>query len=105
MGACAGYLFNGEVLSVLSSFATILPRKRGLVYFNCHLTVCVLCLFLAVRWVGLLSVIVAYPGHTHLFSKENAKCLYYSSLKYRRSCDSGTTIEVVRRGSVHKGRR
>ena len=31
MGFCAGYLFYDVVLSVISSFATILPRKRGLV--------------------------------------------------------------------------
>ena len=30
------------------------------------MAVSVLCLFLAVQWVGLLSVIVALPGHTHM---------------------------------------
>ena len=34
--------------------------------FLCHVAVSVLCLFLAVTWVGLLSVIVPFPGHTHL---------------------------------------
>ena len=29
------------------------------------MAVCVLCLFLTVQWVGLQSVIVAFPGHTH----------------------------------------
>ena len=29
---------------------------------------CVLCLFLAVPWVGHQSVIEAVPGHTHLLS-------------------------------------
>ena len=33
------------------------------------LTVCVLCLFLMVLWVGLQFVIVAFPGHTHFFSR------------------------------------
>ena len=32
----------------------------------CVVAVCVLCLFLTVLWVGLQSVIVAFPGHTHL---------------------------------------
>ena len=36
-----------------------------LLYFNCAVTVCVLCLFLAVPSVGLKSVIVAFPGHIH----------------------------------------
>ena len=32
----------------------------------CHVTISFLCLFFAVSWVGLWSVIVAFPGHTHL---------------------------------------
>ena len=32
----------------------------------CLSVFCVLCLFLTVPWVGLWSVIVAFPGHTHL---------------------------------------
>ena len=32
----------------------------------CVVAVCVLCLFLAVTWVGLQSVILSFPGHTHL---------------------------------------
>ena len=32
----------------------------------CVVAVCVLCLFFTVLWVGLWSVIVAFPGHTHL---------------------------------------
>ena len=34
---------------------------------NDVVTVCVLCLFLMVTWVGMLSVIVTFLGHTHLF--------------------------------------
>ena len=30
------------------------------------LSVCVLCLFLTVQWVGLQSLTVSFPGHTHL---------------------------------------
>ena len=37
-------------------------------WVNCAVTVCVLCLFLTVQRVSLLSVTVAFPGHTHLFS-------------------------------------
>ena len=33
----------------------------------CDMAVCVLCLFLAVPWVDMQSVIVALPGHTHFF--------------------------------------
>ena len=33
---------------------------------KCVVTICVVCLFLAVPWVGFQSVIVAFPGHTHL---------------------------------------
>ena len=56
---CVGWgLFCNVVLSVLSSCAIIMLRKGKLValfklcYF-CHVTVCVLYLFLAVPWIGL----------------------------------------------------
>ena len=32
-------------------------------YFNCIVAVCVLCLFLAVPWIGLHTVVVTFPGH------------------------------------------
>ena len=31
-------------------------------------------LFLEVPWVGLRSVIVSFPGHTHLFFKKISMC-------------------------------
>ena len=52
------------VLGVLSSLA-VRGSGRWLVYFNCAVAVCVLSLFLTVPWVDLLSVMVAFPGHTH----------------------------------------
>ena len=56
---------------VLSSFATILTRKRKLVallllYLGFLDTVNFLWLYLAVPWVGLQFVIVVFPYHTHL---------------------------------------
>ena len=38
------------VLSGLSSFSIISPKKRGLIYSFCRVTVSVLCLFVAVDW-------------------------------------------------------
>ena len=37
-------------------------------YFICDVVVCVVCHFLAVPWFGLMSasVILVFPGHTHL---------------------------------------
>ena len=35
----------------------------------CVVAVCVLCLFLILPWVGVQSVIVAYPVYTHLLFK------------------------------------
>ena len=32
----------------------------------CHVAVSILSLFLAMSWVGVQYVIVAFPGHTHL---------------------------------------
>ena len=55
-----------------SSVAIDLMGKRELVSllllpFWCLMTVSVLWLFLLVSWVGLQSVIVVFPDHTHLF--------------------------------------
>ena len=52
----------------VSSFATISLEKKEnwLIALYCHLTFSVLRLFLAVLWVGLQCVIVAFPSHTHL---------------------------------------
>ena len=38
--------------------------KVGCFSLICDVAVCSLCLFLVVPWVGLLSVIMAFPGHT-----------------------------------------
>ena len=59
---------------MISSFAIILLRKRELVallqlYSCCRVTAFVLWHSLVVPWVGLWSVIVASPGHTHLILK------------------------------------
>ena len=44
-----------------------LQQTRGLLlYFNCVVAVSIPYLFLMVPWVGLWSVIVEFPGHTHL---------------------------------------
>ena len=52
------------------AFCSHLAEKQTAGYFtlrsSCRVTVCILCLFLAVPCVGLWSVIVAFPGHTHL---------------------------------------
>ena len=63
-------LFCYELLSVHSSFAIILKRKRKLVAllllsYRCIVTINVLWLFLTVLWVGLQCVVV-FPDHTHL---------------------------------------
>ena len=55
---------------VLSIFAITSLRKRELVALmylcsRCRVTVRVLCLFHVALRVGLWSVIVALPGHTH----------------------------------------
>ena len=64
-------LFCYALLSVHSSFAIILERKRKLVAllllsYRCIVTINVLWLFLTVPWVGLQCVIVVFPDHTHL---------------------------------------
>ena len=68
------------VIQYLVSFLVFQSSPSGrenciLLYFVflLCLTVSVLCLFLAVLWVGLWYMIVALPGHTRLFIIENAK--------------------------------
>ena len=57
---CIVSLFYGAGLSVFSSLAIILLRKRDnwLLCFNCVMAVCVMCLFNEAPWVVLLSVSV-----------------------------------------------
>ena len=64
-------LFWYTFLYVLSSFSTILTKKKELVAlpllsFGCIVTVNIMELFLTVQWVGVQFVIVAFPDHTHL---------------------------------------
>ena len=68
-------LFCYALLSVHSSFAIILKKKRKLVAllflsYRCIITINVLWLFLTMPWVGLQYVIVVFPDHTHLIFQE-----------------------------------
>ena len=61
----------GPCFLVLSSFAIISLRKRELVALLyscscCRVTISVLSPFYAVPWVGLWSVIAAFPGQTYM---------------------------------------
>ena len=69
---CVLSLFSFAVHSFLSTFAIISLRKRELVALLCLLAAVRLSVFCVssswCRWlVGLQFVIVAFPGHTHLF--------------------------------------
>ena len=74
-GGLCWSLFSNALLSTLSSFVIVSLRKRELaalfkLCFCCHVAVSVLCFFTMVLWVGLWSVIVAFPGRTQfLFDK------------------------------------
>ena len=81
----------------LSWFSNHLAEERDswLLYCNCVVAVCVMCLFLMVPWVGLQSVIVTFPGHTHLF----VSILVLHSLNmflkgYPKDCTKRTEIRV-----------
>ena len=65
-------LISGVKLGIDSS----VRRERLLIYFNCVVTVGVSSSWIMVPWVGLLSVVVAFPGHTHL--------LFISLIKYHK---------------------
>ena len=65
-GDCVCPLFYNLVLGALSSFTSLLLGKEETVNLLCVVAVCILCPFLVVSWVGLHSVIVAFPSHTKL---------------------------------------
>ena len=59
------------ILGALSSLAMIMLRDSLLLYFNCVVAVCVLCLFLmmpcvGMQCVGMQCVIVVFPGSSYL---------------------------------------
>ena len=69
VGVCNCSMFCSTLLYVHSSFAIILMEKRELVALlslSSWCLVMVVWLFLVVHWVGLRSVIVVFPDHTHL---------------------------------------
>ena len=70
MGVLCLSLFWDAILCALSSFASILKRKRELVALlllshGYLVTVNVQLLFLMMLWVGLELIIVVFPDHTH----------------------------------------
>ena len=67
--------FVMQCLVFFLSFAISLSWIRGPVallqlFSFCHIAVLVLYLFFVVPWVGLRSMIVAFPGHIHLLQLE-----------------------------------
>ena len=46
------------------SWCHLAGEESRLLYFNCVVAVCVLCFFLAQLWVGMQSVVVAFPYRT-----------------------------------------
>ena len=66
VGICVQSFVLCVFLYVLSCLAIILLRKRELIDLLCVVAVSVSCLFLMLPWVGLRSVIVAFPSYTHL---------------------------------------
>ena len=71
MGVLYLSLFCYALLSVHSSFAIILKRKRKLVAllllsYRCIVTINALWLFLAVPLIGLWCVVVVFPDQTRL---------------------------------------
>ena len=74
-------IFCCALLYVPSSFAIILTGKRELVALlslSSWCLVIVMCLFLAVQWVCLQFVIVAFPDHNHLLFFIFFKVLFQS---------------------------
>ena len=78
------FLFSDVIFGALSSLAIILLSKRELVallYFNCVVAACILCLFLMVPWVGLQYEILTFPGHTHYYLSKDVLISVSKSLQ------------------------
>ena len=55
-----------------------------------------MCLFLAVLWVGLRSVVVAFPGHTHLlFNRVLILKTNYTRIDISTKLSNGSPIKVL----------
>ena len=70
-GFTVRFLFCFAVLCVFSSVTIISLGERAFIFIifvvsECYVTVFVHSLFLALQWLGLYFVIVAFPGQTHL---------------------------------------
>ena len=81
MEVCGFSVYCCALLYVHSSFAIILMGKRKLVALLCLSSCClvmVVWLFLAVPWVCLRFVIMAFPDHTQLLF---LLCLYCKSIQ------------------------
>ena len=70
-------MFCFEVLFVLSCFTSSRRRRESwLLCSEYNVAVIVLQLFLAVPWIGLQYVTVAFPGYTHLLFNLDEKHYY-----------------------------
>ena len=81
--ACGSYsLFCYALLSVHSSFSTILKRKKKriallLLSYRCIVTITILCLFLTVQWVSLQCMVAVYPDLIHSLSNHSQQCISF----------------------------
>ena len=68
MGVYVRFLLCGVDVYVVSILAIILLKKKSLLHYFKHFFNCVVCIFLKMQLVCLLSLIMAFSGHTHLLS-------------------------------------
>ena len=99
VGVCNCSLFCCTLLYVHFSFAIILKGKRELVAllslsFWC--LVMIVWLFLAMPWVCLRFMIVAFPDHTHYFCQIFLSCLFERTLEshYQNMSKNGRNVIV-----------
>ena len=78
---CVASSLCSVVHGVRSSLAIMLLRTRAGCYTLCCGCLCLVSLFLMVLWVGLRSVIVAFPGPTHMLSHNVEHQITFENLK------------------------
>ena len=101
--SCLVLFYAVGLHSVFSSFEIISLRKRDrnccfTLFCSCHVLCSFLCFVLVVPRAGMQCVIVAFPGHTHLFFVRNfavSSVIVVAVMSVQRALSALTAVAVA----------